>query len=34
MSSEPGCSRDQQQPRGEHDGPDGARDALTDRIAG
>jgi len=31
-SSEPGCSRDQKQPRPDDDGPDGSRDALTGRC--
>ena len=31
-SSEPGCSRDQEQPCPDDDGPDGSRDALTGRC--
>ena len=31
-SSEPGCSRDQEQPRPDDDGSDGSRDALTGRC--
>ena len=31
-SSAPGCSRDQEQPCPDHDGPDASRDALTGRC--